>query len=249
MEESPRMADPGLSRRGLLKSSLLIGLGAAGLSATSTAVNADAARASQNANILLAADYGTELTTGVQTQWAYCGACRNLWYAGEGSSSEGICAAGYGGHGTGSTTDYGVIIDNPGFSATPPSGDNAYLQSPWLWCANCACLFWGNGQAQSWCAFNLTNGGRQFPHVSTGSGVYYMPYGVELGGGAAWTAFRYANLQPGWKYCSACKCLYWGGEEAVSVCQYYEARGQYPHPHNSGDSVYYVAMMTSATAD
>jgi len=255
MEESPQLATPGLSRRGLFRGGLVVGLGVAGLSVASAAVTAGIARASQNADIELAADYGTELTTEVQTLWQYCYFCRNLWYGGEGDGSAGICAAGYGGHSTGTTgsaTNYGTVIDNPGFPADPPSGDNAYLQSPWLWCSNCACLYWGNGQSGSWCAQAAVNGsnspGQPTRHSSSGSGVYYMPYGVESGGGAAWTAFKGATLQQGWKYCNLCKCLYWGNAAASSTCQYVEQNNPKNSPttwqHAAGDTVYYVAMMS-----
>jgi hypothetical protein len=248
VEETSRLATPSLSRRGLFKSGLIVGLGVAGLSAASTALTAGVARASQNTSIGLKPDYEGAKSTEVQTQWAYCGQCRNVWYTAEGLP---YCAAfnffntESSLHTKGSPTDYGVIIDNPGFPASPPSGYNAYLQSPWYWCSNCSCLFWGNGQAESWCpaGYNSNNPSQQYPHINSGS-VYYMPYGVESGGGAAWTATSGATLQQGWKYCNLCKCLYWGNAQAESYCQYQlqNSGGTY---HATGSSVYYVAMMSS----
>lgn len=251
MEELRLLVTSGLSRRGLFKGGLIVGLGAAGISVTSTAVTRDVARASQNELITVIADYpGAANTTEVQTQWSYCGQCRNLYYAGENISS---CAwsnynAGgdpHGTHAAGSSTNYGVMIDNPGFyvNENPPSG-NAYLQSPWRWCNLCGCLFWGNGQAGSWCPHAGYDPG-QINHSSSGSGVYYMPSGMD-GNNDAWNASG-ATVQPGWRYCANCKCLYWGGAWSASWCQYQIARsflgGISSFQHATGNTVYTVFMM------
>jgi hypothetical protein len=251
MEESPLLTTPGLSRRGLFKSGLIVGLGATGLGAALTGLTAGVADASQNATISLYADYSGNKNTEVQTQWAYCDQCRNTWYTGEGGS--GLCAYGnfnpsnpdniY--HAAGST-DYGVIINNPGFSASPPAGYYAYLQSPWLYCAQCACLFWGNGLSESWCPY----GGdlsKQVPHTDSGSGTYYMPNG-ENDGGAVWVATSAATMQMGWKYCDLCKCLYWGNALEESYCQWQIQNGagnsgSTGYAHANGGTVYYLAMM------
>ena len=240
-------ATSGLSRRGLLKSSLIVGLGAAGLSAASTAVTAGVAQASQNALVDIKPDYKSEsLATVVQTQWAYCNQCRNVWYTAEGGNA---CSEQLGGpHRVGSSTDYGVLIDNtPGFTSSPPSGHHSGYQSPWNWCDQCSCLWYGPDQLSSYCpvAGQSTS---QDVHSKFGSGVYYMPYGVETNGGAAWTMTVGGTFQQGWKYCSNCKCLYWGNAQSASWCQYQIARNFAGQPvssfaHATGSTVYYLAMM------
>jgi hypothetical protein len=251
VDQSPGLPAPGISRRGLLKGGLIVGVGAAGLSVASAAARPGVARASQTAGIRLVADYGTALNTDVQTQWAYCGLCRNLYYTAEGGLN-GFCAywnvqaeLGYGFgsyvHSPGSETNYGVMIDNPGFvlNENPPLGA-AYLQSPWRFCSECYCLFWGNGQADSWCPVAFTSSG-QVPHNDSGSGVYYMPSGMD-GKVDAWSASG-ATPQPGWRYCSDCKSLYWGGAWQDSNCQYMLQNTGYPYQHATGATVYTVFMM------
>jgi hypothetical protein len=251
MEESSPLVTPGLSRRGLFKGSLIVGLGAAGLSVASTAVTAGVARASETADIYLTADYGAGGNTHVQTQWGYCVQCRNLFYTAKagGACCYDISSPGYGNFphiaGT-SPTNYGVMIDNdPGFdlNENPPSGYHAYLQSPWRFCSQCHCLFWGPEQSQSWCAYNYKYQNYQTYHSDSGSGVYYMPSGVNPHTGAdAWTVSA-AVGQPGWKYCNLCKCLYWGSAAAESWCQWQMQNALVNPNHAAGSTVYTVFMM------
>lgn len=236
MEESPRLSAPGFSRRGLLKSSLIVGLGAAGLSAASTAVTAGVARASENAIVEYKPAYDNSYyAIGVQTQWAYCDQCRNIWYNGESINSfpcvELEVNANGGLHVAGST-DYAIAIDNsPGFTTG--------LQSPWYWCSYCGCLYYGPDGSGSWCIAGGGGLGNQVPHNGTSSGVYYMPYNADGG----WLADDGATMQPGWKYCDLCKCLYWGDAQAESYCQWQFQEGGGTN-HATGSSIYYMAMMT-----
>ena len=251
MEESSQPAVP-LSRRGLFKSGLAVGLSAAGLSVASTAVTGGVARASQNGSIVLWDDYGTHFTTEVQEQWAYCDLCRNVWYAGE-AGDYGACvynlARDSGQSHSKGATDYGLIINNPGFllnGQQQPSG-NAYMQSPWYWCNQCLCLFWGDGLSGSWCANSSIPGSQlgQFLHSSSGSGVYYMPCVNVPGAPTPWSATG-CTLQPNWSYCNLCKCLYYGTDDATSACEYKlqnSPAGTTKLPHAVGDTIYYLAMM------
>ena len=256
MDQSPRGAQSGLSRRGLFKGGLIASLGAAGLGVTSTALSTGVARASQNASIDLYDDYETNYSnTEVQEQWSYCDRCRNLWYTAE-AGDYGACVyeqymnSGIS-HSAGST-DYGVIINNPGFDLNGSQPGNAYMQSPWYWCNLCLCLFWGGGQSQSWCANSSIPGpgDGQFLHSSSGSGVYYMPCLVVSGAADPWSASG-ATLQSPWRYCDLCKCLYWGNAQAESYCNYQlqkylnSVSGTNSLQHASGGTTYYLAMMPS----
>jgi hypothetical protein len=224
-------------------------LGATGLSVASAALTPGIARASQNEIIYIQPDWLTyNWNVEIQEQWTYCGLCRNLYYA----PGNALCVyysdinhpfpsnnpKGF--HVAGSTTNYGTIIDRKNLPTTPPqSGGYAYLQNPWRWCYKCSCLFWGPGEGQ--CAW----GGI---HDSSRSGVYYMPYGVEPNGAAAWTAD--VSLQAGWRYCYNCKCQYWGGQWRKTWCMFQVTSGLGPgtnngnngYGHAPGDTVYYVAM-------
>jgi hypothetical protein len=76
-----------------------------------------------------------------------------------------------------------------------------------------------------------------------------MPYGMEPPpsvGVDAWYAAG-ATVQPGWKYCVNCKCLYWGNALAESACQYANdngpANGSTGYHHAPGATVYTAFMM------
>ena len=244
MEESPRLSTPGLSRRGLIKSSLIVGFGAAGLSAASTAVTSRVARASQNAIVEYKPAYESGYSAiGVQTQWAYCDQCRNIWYTGEPINTfpcVGVEADGKVGQHVAGSTDYAVAIDNaPGFSVG--------LQSSWAWCSYCGCLFYGPDGPGSWCIAGGADQFNQVPHNGSSSGIYWMPYNAD----GAWLADDGATMQPGWKYCNECKCMYWGNAQAESSCQWQlqegggvSVNGNVTYPHVTGGSIYYMAMMT-----
>jgi hypothetical protein len=242
VEKASKSADLGFTRRGLLKSGLLVGLGAAGISATSAAVApgaalADATYGQFSANYL----YPNE-TTGLlyfQLNWNYCINCRCVFYAPDNHTGSCPMTGQY--HGPGSSpSDYGIVTDYSLSPINPP----AYLQSPWRWCRNCNCLYWGNAQAESWCTYNASG---QTPHSSSGSGVYYMPYGLESNGSPAWTNNNtYGTLQEGWRYCYNCRNLYWGGAWRGSYCQYQMQNGGGVNNGNNGDghapgnTVYYL---------
>jgi hypothetical protein len=249
-----------------MKAGLLGGLGAAGLSVASTALAPGIAQASVNVNTYMTPDYLEGLggfLFPLQTQWAYCGLCRNLYYIPESANS--ICAYYYlgvhplpqdnpnGNHVAGSPTNYGTVIGNPAdIQPAPPTGRSqtyyAYFQSPWRWCERCSCLFWGGGQSESVCSYSVPNeyGSN---HVSTGSGTYYMPNGLTPSGGYVWTSNTSFVLQPGWRYCRNCKDLYWGGAWSKSWCIYQilnpnADNGNNGWGHAPGDTVYYLNQVS-----
>lgn len=118
----------------------------------------------------------------------------------------------------GSSTNYAVIINNPGFDATAPSGSGAYLQSPWRWCNVCSCLFWGNADAESWCPYDYQIVyGTQIPHDA-----YYSSNCRSLYWGGQW-----AN-----SYCQ------WQVQNGIGNS------GSTGYAHAWGDTVYYVAMLS-----
>lgn len=227
MGESSSQGPGSFSRRGLLRGGLLVGLGAAGLTIASSGIAHAETPASAEAN-------GMPINFELQTDWRYCGKCRNLYYAGH----SGICAgSGYGAHIAGSSTGYGI----PDQQYHPNLG-LPFTQTPWRICARCACLFWP--EANDYCA---AGGGGTLAHDSSGSGPYFMlmddgdPHDIQ------WTSvIGGPQLQPGWRYCGNCKVLYWGGQWSASVCQYEKING--PNANNGGnrsghapgDTVYYL---------
>src|SRR5215813_7080600 len=171
-----------LSRRGLFKNSLLVGLGAVGLSGASAALVPGIARAAASDGTFSANYNYPNQSTGIfyfQLNWNYCVNCRCIFYAPDNHSGSCPMTGGYHGPGT-SPSNYGIVIDD---SFAVPIVAPAYLQSPWRWCRNCNCLYWGNAQSESWCTHNA-GGQTNTPHSSSGSGVYYMPYGLEANGSA-----------------------------------------------------------------
>ncbi|HUC25681.1 MAG TPA: hypothetical protein VMA73_23490 [Streptosporangiaceae bacterium] len=239
MEETPRLLGAALSRRGLLKGSAAVGLGAFGLTAASSALAPGIASAS-----ITQVEANTYLATvnqlfNAQNNWFYCNKCRNLYYGPE----NGPCAT-FGDHTTTSTTNY-LVPNGNGLSdgnvslplGDPGGGSNA--QSPWRWCFECSLLYYGPDIDGSWCY--VTRG----PHVNYGSGVYNMLNG---------TWFARTPLQEGWRYCYNCKVLYWGGAYSVSTCAYQVILGEEGldggnvnndnnlFGHAPGETVYYVFM-------
>jgi hypothetical protein len=246
VQKELRSAEPGLTRRGLFKSGLVVGLGAAGLTAASAAIAPRAALA-DSASGQFSANYldGNLDGSGIlffQLNWNYCINCRCIYYAPD--NHDGSCPMTGEYHGAGSSpSDYGIVTQSSVAPIDPP----AYLQSPWRWCVNCNCLFWGNAEAESWCTHNAVG---QTPHKGSESGVYYMPYGRESNGSPAWTNNNtFGTLQEGWRYCDNCRNLYWGGAWAESYCQYQiqsggghvgANNGNNGYGHAPGDTVYYL---------
>jgi hypothetical protein len=231
VEESSAQGIEGLSRRGLLRGGVLVGLGAAGLTAASSSLVPGVARAANSSSF--ANNNGEIVSFTYQTDWRYCGLCRNLYYAGR----PGTCLASmYGQHKAGSSTGYGVPDQAP---FPNDSSGGAPVQEPWYICANCSCLFWGPDVNGSFCAASQAQ--VQWNHVSTGSGVYYVMNGT-------WSqASGSAQIQGGWRYCAGCKVLYWPA--SVSECMYAYvtyAPTMYPpdnyYNHLSGSTDYYVFM-------
>jgi hypothetical protein len=210
---------------------MLAGLGAAGLTAASSSLVPGVARAANSSS--LASNNGALVSFTYQTDWRYCGGCRNLYYAGR----PGTCLASmYGQHTAGSSTGYGVPDQPP---SPDDSSRGAPVQEPWRICANCACLFWSPDDSSSYCAASGEQ--VQWNHDATGSGVYYVMNGTwsQASGGA--------QIQGGWRYCAGCKVLYWPA--SVSDCMYAYVTlplTMYPtdtyYNHLAGGTDYYVFM-------
>jgi len=245
VEDVPQLADYGISRRGLFKTGLAVGLGAVGLSLAGTALTAGTASASQSATIHIYTDYGDDANVLVQLDWAYCKNCRNLYYASENA----LCAATSLNHVADSSTNYAPIINPEYWSGDPAPGiEGDFIQSPWYWCRNCSCMCYGPGQSESWCAAAYgTPGSLQVNHTNSGSGVYYL-CADSKGSNSAWGTSTGGTMQPGWRYCYNCKCLYYGGDWSLSVCEYQLQRGPNnnndgnKNGHATGDTVYFVDM-------
>jgi hypothetical protein len=191
VNEQPREIDGGPSRRGLLKSGLAVGLGAAGLAAGVTGLTPGVARA-----------------VSVQYGWRYCANCHSLYWGNNG----GICAWAESKQQHNNLGTYTHIRDSGGtiygVPTTDPTGaSGGSAQSPWRYCRVCSGLNWGPEVADSRCAGN-PNGitGYYGPHTNDTSGTYYMPYGT------------WSGLQNGWRFCAYCKALFWGNAINSTAC-------------------------------
>jgi hypothetical protein len=238
MVDTPQPLVPGFSRRGLLKGSVAVGLGAFGLTVASSALAPGIARAGISLVDAQADNYAPVQDINAQDGWRYCKQCRSLYYAGDSRPCAGS-VLGSADHTSASTTDY-LVPNGNGYAngnwpvSQDPNG-NSLIQTPWRWCDKCSLLFYGPGMATSWCL------GTGNAHVDSGSGVYSMFNGT-------WYSGTFP-LQPGWRYCSNCKVLYWGGAWKGSYCVYQTLvtgpnvnNGNNGYGHASGNTVYYVFM-------
>jgi hypothetical protein len=241
MTDELRRLDDGFSRRSLLKRGLIVGLGAAGLTAASSALTAEVAHATESTDSAKSGD-GTLVAFTSQLDWYYCGNCRNLYY-GPHNAVNGFCTATGSPHVRYSTpplTNYGVPDQAPSPNRSS-YGSGTFVQNPWRYCSRCTCLFYGPGQSTSWCPRLVAASGVN--HDASGSGAYYL---MNSTGSSAWTGGS-QNVQPGWRYCANCKSMYWGGAWAGSDCQYQwsnggpnKNNGSNGYGHAPGDTVYYL---------
>lgn len=143
-------------------------------------------------------DYAIEVNPAdFQRNWRWCMRCQGLFYAGNGP---GVCQAGPGGHVLARSASY---VLQCAISPLNPSGPQpASWTSAGRYCANCGLLWLGTAQ-NSRCP--AKPGG---PHVSAGSGVYFL---------RATTKPPSAAGQTGWGWCGKCHCL-WAATNAGSKC-------------------------------
>lgn len=181
-------SDSGFSRRGVLRSGLLAGLGAAGLIAASSAV----ARADVEESVTIDGHPYT-----AQGLWAWCTVCSGLFWA-PNVLPTGVCPAGGPHTLSGSPTEYWMLHGGAGWN--DPAVDPNGVQAGWSWCSRCDVLFWGNGAGGSWCP-NPPVG----HHTHTAGGTVY-----DMMFGTSWPASLF--VQNSFAWCNACEGLFWSGK-------------------------------------
>ena len=136
-----------------------------------------------------------------QANWAWCGQCQSLWFAGRVVSS--VCPLP-------STHPFGFPSQhsfagsnnyNLTYNVAPQDFNDAPgAQGGWAWCERCGCLwFTGNGKVGH-CA---AGGG----HSNAGSGGYLVA--EAAGAEPGW--------QHGWRFCDKCQALWYSGN-GVGLC-------------------------------
>jgi hypothetical protein len=233
------MSDPlgdGLSRRALLRSSLLVGLGAAAavaalpeLAGTALASNADIVYA-------IVLDNGT--TGGeylCQADWWYCVKCYGMYHS-DNDTAGGVCPDGGTHQNNTDYTQYVIPHSGGSLSQTSPAKG---VQVGWRWCSKCQGLFWGSAAAESVCPA----GGQHL--VSSGAYVYDLAYGGPSFLLIVGAIQDQETAQSGWLYCSKCRGLFYGhGSATGGVCP---AGGA--HSQASGSSNYDMPPYKSSTIE
>ena len=110
----------------------------------------------------------------------------------------------------------------------------AGVQQGWRWCSVCNQLFYASGGIPPFSCMGAA------PHTP-GPTDYSLDHDLDLSG--------ITNMQGGWRYCSACKVLFWGSALASTLCP------ENPNPNggflrhvlNSATSVYDL-FLTSGTS-
>jgi hypothetical protein len=182
----------GPDRRSLLRSGLLIGLGATVIGAASAGFTrvADAATAPNP-----------------QPNWWSCINCDGLFHSDSNGSPNGVCQSNISQndgfrHEISGSSNYSVFNGQ----TTSSSG----VQAGWRWCNLCDLLFWGPGN-NSACPANIgaiVNGETQIgPHTIGSATVYDLFYG---GSGA--------GVQDNWRWCNLCEGIFWGPRTYDGSC-------------------------------
>jgi hypothetical protein len=187
----------GLGRRTLLRSGLLVGLGAAVVTVAAPNL-AGVARAADS--IPVEAPNGNIMEFTCQPGWSWCKYCQGLFY---GTAPIPGCASNYDDflHVPGSNWNYQVPF------GAPPSGGSGYLQAGWQYCDNCNGLFDEPDNNTNSCC--IGNGGGPHQNNFTGTYPYYLPYQAGWRGGP---------MQSEWAWCDNCNLLFFGPNWSSSVC-------------------------------
>jgi hypothetical protein len=121
-------------------------------------------------------------------------------------------------------------------AASAFSAESAFAasQSDWLWCSNCAILFFGgHGDVNDPCPGNISDGtmGGHIP----GSQGYVLNYNTSLTG-----------YQPNWCFCSACQALFYLPDIETSACPgTLGFAGLVYAPHTQGSSSNYLVSLAN----
>jgi hypothetical protein len=192
-DETSRMAR-GLSRRTLLVSGLLTGVGAA---AFTVGVPGLAGVAWASADVLATAPDGQEVGFTCQAAWTWCSNCQGVYWG------VGFCPD--------TVAQFHVVGSDWNYQApygTPPSAAAGYLQAKWQYCWGCALLYYAprNG-SNGYCAYS---GYGASGHSSAGGTyAYYLPHGSGWQGGP---------MQSNWNWCYYCDTLFFGPNAEQSIC-------------------------------
>jgi hypothetical protein len=127
-----------------------------------------------------------------QAGWKWCRKCTGLFYGPQQASSR--CPADQLAHDGSISWDYSLFHTQPQFSG----------QVGWKWCRKCTGLFYGPQQASSRCPVSGQ-------HDGAASWTYHLP-SQQTGSVVPFP------VQEQWRWCSKCKGLFYGPQQAVSRC-------------------------------
>jgi hypothetical protein len=190
----PLESDSGRSRRQILKTGLLVGFGAIGLTAVASEFSGVAQASSGPAAAPGSA--APDITFSTENDWWWCKLCDGLFHSNSSGANAGNCPVSGGNHVKGSNWNYSMVNGNPGVASVQPN---------WAWCNNCQGLFYGPNQGQSVCPY------KGIHHQFGDDIVRSMLYG-------SWGATPPAEIQGNWHWCHWCQVLFWGTNPPVNSC-------------------------------
>ena len=215
------------TRRSVLRSGLLTGIGAAGL----VGASAPLARAARASTIVPESTAKPDATAPQQFNWVYCKVCAGMFYCGSNHEGRGRCPA---------NSDNATHADTSSYESYDYgfyyNGAGSGFQANWFWCSNCAGMFYGK------------NGNRY-------AGVCPRAEGTTTHDGS--TSYNYliynggpqGGYQSNWLWCSNCDGLFFGGSgdnfnyfQGICPINGGDVNGSYVY-HNGGtilSDIYYV---------
>jgi hypothetical protein len=199
-----------LSRRGLIRNGLLVGLGATAALGALPGLTGTARATDYPGQIAIyIEDHFSDLEWySCQEGWWYCLKCLGMYHS-DNDTPGGVCPAG-GQHQNDTNYDqYNIPHDGPSQSYGAAGG----VQVGWRWCRKCQGLFWGGAQAESVCPA----GGLHV--ITSGTDVYDAPYGQAEFFQQDETDYFLFPGQSGWEYCGLCRGLFYGnGLDFAGIC-------------------------------
>jgi|HubBroStandDraft_1064217.scaffolds.fasta_scaffold03349_3 hypothetical protein len=212
-DETSRIAR-GLSRRRLLVSGLLTGVGA---TAFTVGVPDLTGVAWASTNVLATAPNGQEVGFTCQPAWTWCSNCQGVYFG-----EYGYCPD--------TSAQFHVVGSDWNYQApygTPPSAAASYLQANWQYCYGCTLLYYApRNTSNGYCADpSLGSTGHSSAggtyNYNGGSYNYYLPHGEGWQGGP---------MENNWEWCYLCDTLFFGPNTDQSICPNPDA----PNIYHSG---------------
>jgi hypothetical protein len=189
----------GLSRRAMLRGSLLTGAGVAVASAALPGLTGVA----QAATVITTAQAeGYVEVFNTQPQWWWCKTCSGLFYSANGVAA-GTCPFDNGMHDPSASWMYETPCNNAAYNYDFPA--SGFMQYDWWWCNLCAGLFFKDNLQGSHCPGNPKSFSPNItgPHNATPSSYNYN----ILYDNSVWQNGS-PPLQQGWLWCKNCQGMF-----------------------------------------